>query len=40
MKLNVLENCIDSKNPKMFEDISANDFLTNRLIDIGVMKKQ
>ncbi len=40
MKLNVLENCIDSKNPKMFEDISANDFLLNRLIDIGVMKKQ
>jgi len=40
MKLNVLNNCIDSDNPKLYKDISANDFLTNRLIDIGVMKKE
>ena len=39
MKLNVLDNCIDEKNPKLFDDISAHDFLINRLIDIGVMKK-
>ena len=39
MKLNVLENCIDNQNPKGFEDITAHDFLINRLIDIGVMKK-
>ena len=39
MKLNVLDNCIDEKNPKLFDDISAHDFFINRLIDIGVMKK-
>ena len=39
MKLNVLDNCIDSLNPKKYKDITANDFLINRLIDIGVMKK-
>jgi hypothetical protein len=40
MNLNVLENCIDNQNPKGFEDITAHDFLINRLIDIGVMKKK
>tara|TARA_B100000809_G_C15007806_1_gene483831 strand:+ start:37 stop:987 length:951 start_codon:yes stop_codon:yes gene_type:complete len=40
MKLNVLDNCIDQNNPKKFEDITAHDFLINRLIDIGVMKKE
>jgi len=40
MKLNVLENCIDKNNPKKFDDITAHDFLINRLIDIGVMKKE
>ncbi|MBC8306757.1 MAG: isopenicillin N synthase family oxygenase [Pelagibacterales bacterium] len=40
MKLNVLENCIDESNPKKFDDITAHDFLINRLIDIGVMKKE
>jgi len=40
MKLNVLENCINENNPKKFEDITAHDFLINRLIDIGVMKKE
>ena len=39
MKLNVLDNCIDSLNPKKYKDTTANDFLINRLIDIGVMKK-
>jgi isopenicillin N synthase-like dioxygenase len=39
MNLNVLENCIDNENPKGYEDITAHDFLINRLIDIGVMKK-
>ena len=40
MNLNVLENCIDNDNPKKFDDITAHDFLINRLIDIGVMKKE
>ena len=39
MNLNVLENCIDTNNPKKYKDITAHDFLTNRLVDIGVMKK-
>ena len=40
MSLNVLDNCIDNENLKIFKDISAHDFLINRLIDIGVMKKE
>ena len=40
MKLNVLDNCIDKENPKNYKDTSAHDFLINRLIDIGVMKKE
>ena len=39
MKLNVLKNCISENNPKKFDDITAHEFLINRLIDIGVMKK-
>jgi hypothetical protein len=39
MKLDVLENCIDIDNPKLYENITAHDFLIKRLIDIGVMKK-
>ena len=37
MKLNVLDSCIDEENPKKFEDISAHDFLIQRLKDIGVL---
>jgi isopenicillin N synthase-like dioxygenase len=40
MKLNVLDNCIDKENPKNYKNTSAHDFLINRLIDIGVMKKE
>ncbi|MFV0564441.1 MAG: isopenicillin N synthase family dioxygenase [Flavobacteriaceae bacterium] len=39
MKLNVLENCIDEQNPKAFDDITAGDFLTERLIELGLIKK-
>ena len=39
MPLNVLENCIDEKNPKQFEDITAGAFLTERLIELGLIKK-
>jgi hypothetical protein len=38
MNLNVLESCIDDKNPKIFTDIKAHDFLIERLKDIGVLK--
>ncbi|HLT53255.1 MAG TPA: 2OG-Fe(II) oxygenase family protein, partial [Flavobacteriaceae bacterium] len=39
MKLNVLENCIDESNPKQYEDITAGEFLTERLIELGLIKK-
>jgi len=39
MPLNCLENCIDENHPKQFEDITAGDFLTERLIELGLIKK-
>lgn len=39
MKLNVLESCIDDANPKQFEDITAGEFLNERLIELGLIKK-
>ena len=38
MNLNVLESCIDDNNPKKYTDITAHDFLIERLKDIGVLK--
>ena len=38
MKLNVLENCIDAENPKLYDDITAGDYLHERLIDLGLIK--
>ncbi len=38
MKLDVLENCIDDENPKQFDDITAGEFLTQRLREIGLIK--
>jgi isopenicillin N synthase-like dioxygenase len=39
MPLNCLENCIDSEHPKQFEDITAGDYLYERLVDLGLIKK-
>ena len=39
MKLDVLDSCIDSDNPKGFEDITAGEFLNQRLIELGLIKK-
>lgn len=39
MKLDVLESCVDAENPKNFEDITAGEFLTERLIELGLIKK-
>jgi len=39
MPLNCLENCIDEEHPKQFEDISAGEFLHERLIELGLIKK-
>ena len=38
MKLNVLESCIDAKNPKQFDDITAGEFLNERLKELGLIK--
>nr|WP_317630599.1 2-oxoglutarate and iron-dependent oxygenase domain-containing protein [uncultured Flavobacterium sp.] len=39
MPLNCLENCIDENNPKQFDDITAGDFLHERLVELGLIKK-
>jgi isopenicillin N synthase-like dioxygenase len=39
MKLDVLESCIDEENPKQFDDITAGEFLNERLIELGLIKK-
>ena len=39
MKLNVLESCINEDNPKSFTDITAGDFLNERLVELGLLKK-
>jgi isopenicillin N synthase-like dioxygenase len=39
MPLNCLDNCISEENPKGFDDITAGDFLTERLIELGLIKK-
>lgn len=38
MKLDVLPNCIDHENPKKFENITAGEFLEERLRDLGLRK--
>lgn len=39
MPLNCLENCIDEDHPKLYEDITAGEFLHERLIELGLIKK-
>ena len=38
MPLNCLEACIDENNPKAYEDITAGEFLNQRLREIGLKK--
>lgn len=38
MDLTCLENCIDGEHPKQFEDITAGQFLDQRLAEIGLKK--
>jgi len=38
MDLSCLENCVDADHPKLFEDISAGEFLDERLAEIGLKK--
>ena len=38
MKLDVLPHCIDDEHPKQFNDITAGEFLEERLRDLGLRK--
>ncbi|WP_158962830.1 isopenicillin N synthase family dioxygenase [Myroides fluvii] len=38
MPLNCLANCIDEANPKKFDDITAGEFLHQRLVELGLIK--
>ena len=38
MDLSCMDLCVDEQHPKYFEDITAGDFLTQRLIEIGLKK--
>ncbi len=39
MKLNCLEECITENTPKQYSDITAGEFLHQRLVEIGLIKK-
>lgn len=38
MKLNCLPECIDELRPKVYDDITAGEFLNERLIELGLIK--
>ena len=38
MRLDCLEECIDESNPKQYDDISAGEYLNERLAEIGLKK--
>lgn len=40
MKLDCLEECISEENPKQYEDITAGEFLNQRLVEIGLIKPE
>jgi isopenicillin N synthase-like dioxygenase len=39
MPLDCLPNCVDAENPKKFDNITAGEFLHERLVDLGLIKK-
>ncbi|QCW99975.1 isopenicillin N synthase family oxygenase [Aggregatimonas sangjinii] len=39
MPLNCLEECIDDEHPKAFKDITAGEFLHERLLELGLIKE-
>jgi isopenicillin N synthase-like dioxygenase len=39
MPLDCLENCVDEEHPKLFEDITAGEYLNERLVELGLVKK-
>jgi hypothetical protein len=38
MDLSALANCVDENHPKVFEDITAGEYLDERLREIGLKK--
>jgi isopenicillin N synthase-like dioxygenase len=38
MNLSCLENCVDATHPKMYVDMTAGEFLNERLIELGLKK--
>lgn len=40
MRLDCLESCIDEENPKAYEDITAGEYLMERLREIGLIKDE
>lgn len=38
MRLDCLPECIDENNPKQYDDVTAGEFLNERLIEIGLKK--
>jgi len=40
MPLNCLDVCVDEEHPKAYEDITAGEFLYQRLVDIGLIKEK
>ncbi|MBC7555746.1 MAG: isopenicillin N synthase family oxygenase [Chryseobacterium sp.] len=39
MPLNCLTECIDEDHPKLYEDITAGEYLHERLVELGLIKK-
>ena len=39
MKLNVIDSCIRDEYPKAYYDITAGEFLDERLVELGLLKK-
>ena len=38
MSLNCLESCVNEKNTKKYKDITAGDFLNERIKELGLKK--
>jgi isopenicillin N synthase-like dioxygenase len=38
MRLDCLESCITAENPKQYDDITSDDYLKERLREIGLIK--
>ena len=40
MRLDCLPNCVDEENPLAYEPITGGEYLEERLIEIGLLKKK